>query len=109
MLRAALRLWRGDVLSGMDAAFARSAAVRLEERRLSATEDLFDAELRAGRHAGVVAEARSVLAEAPFRERLRGLLALALHRSARQADALAVLDEGRRLMRDDLGAGPGRR
>jgi DNA-binding SARP family transcriptional activator len=106
VLRSALDLWRGEVLAGMDADFARSAVSRLHERRLTATEDLFDAELRAGRHVAVASDLAAALEDAPYRERLRALLALALHRSARQADALTVLDDGRRLMRDELGLDP---
>lgn len=103
VLRAALGLWRGPVLDGMDADFARSTAARLDERRLTAVEDLLEAELRAGRHSAVVADLTEAVAEAPLRERRRGLLAVALYRSGRQADALAVLDDGRRVMRDGWG------
>ena len=64
--------------SDLDADFARTAAARLEERRLAATEDLYDAELRSGRHAAVVPDLSDAVARFPLRERLRGLLALAL-------------------------------
>jgi DNA-binding SARP family transcriptional activator len=41
-----------------------------------------------------------------LREELRGLLMQALYRGGRQADALAVYDTGRRMLRDELGLEP---
>jgi hypothetical protein len=45
LLREALGPWRGSAFAG-DAQFAGPVAVRLDERRLAAAEDRFDAELR---------------------------------------------------------------
>jgi DNA-binding SARP family transcriptional activator len=103
LLRDAEALWRGDALADIDAEFARTAAIGWDERRLTVAEDRYEAELRAGRASTVVAGLAEAVAAAPLRERLRGLLALALYQSGRQADALAVLDEGRRLLADELG------
>ncbi len=108
VLRAALGMWRGQLLGDADADFVRAAAARLDERRLTAAEDLYDAELRSGRAAAVIADLYDAVTASPLRERLRGLLALALYRSGRQADALAVLDQGRRILRDELGLEPSR-
>ncbi|MGS0683925.1 BTAD domain-containing putative transcriptional regulator [Nakamurella sp. GG22] len=108
VLADALALWHGDVLGDADADFVRAAAARLGERRLAATEDLYDAELRRGRAAAVVADLYEEVGHSPLRERMRALLALALYRSGRQADALSVLDEGRRILRDELGLEPSR-
>lgn len=102
-LSAALALWRGDVLADLDAPFARPDAARWAERRLAAQEDLFDARLRAGEHAAVTGELAAAVQRSPLRERLRGLLALALYRSGRQAEALAALEEGRRALAEELG------
>ncbi len=44
----------------------------------------------------------------PLREALRGQLMLALYRSGRQADALAVYRQTSELLRDELGLEPGR-
>ena len=88
---------------------SRSAELaRLEELRLAALEDRLEADLALGRHAELVAELEALVAEHPLRERLRGHLMLALYRSGRQAEALAVYRATRRALVDELGIEPGR-
>jgi predicted ATPase/DNA-binding SARP family transcriptional activator len=109
VLQRALELWRGPALVDVaHAPFAGQAATRLEELRLECTEDRLDADLVLGRHATVLAELADLCATHPLRERMRERLALALYRSGRQAEALAVLAEGRRVLLDELGLDPGR-
>lgn len=106
-LREALALWRGPALHDVVyESFAQHEAKRLEELRLVTLEDLFDARLAAGDHAAAVADLEALVAENPLRERLREQLMLALYRSGRQADALAVYADGRRLLVDELGLEP---
>jgi DNA-binding SARP family transcriptional activator/ABC-type transport system substrate-binding protein/streptogramin lyase len=107
-LRQGLALWRGPALA--DVAyddFARAAADRLEELRLVATEETFDAELALSRHETVVAELDALAAKHPLRERLRAQLMLALYRSGRAAEALRVYGDTRRRLVDELGLEPG--
>jgi DNA-binding SARP family transcriptional activator len=109
LLDDALGLWRGPALvefAHLD--FAWGFAAKLEERRLVATEDRIDADLRLGRHAAVVGELGELVAAHPLREQLRHHLALALYRSGRQAEALRILDDARRTLRNQLGIDPGR-
>jgi DNA-binding SARP family transcriptional activator len=109
LLDQALALWRGPALlefSHLD--FAWGFAAKLEERRLAATEDRVEADLRLGRHAQVVGELGELVAAHPLREQLRHHLALALYRSGRQAEALRILDDARRTLRGQLGIDPGR-
>jgi DNA-binding SARP family transcriptional activator len=109
VLDDALALWRGPALlefAHLD--FAWGFAAKLEERKLVATEDRIDADLRLGRHTAVVGELGELVAAHPLREQLRHHLALALYRSGRQAEALRVLDDARRTLRDQLGIDPGR-
>jgi len=102
-------LWRGRALEEFaDLDFALGMAARLEERRLVAVEDRLGADLELGRHAAAVAELGELTAEHPLRERLQELHALALYRSGRQADALRVLAEAGRHLRDELGLEPSR-
>jgi DNA-binding SARP family transcriptional activator/streptogramin lyase len=82
-LRSALALWRGPVLA-----------------------DLAGEPFALGRHAEAVAELQPLVAEHPYRERLRGQLMRALYASGRQTDALEAFDDGRRAL-DELGLVPG--
>src|SRR5581483_4512315 len=76
---------------------------RLGELRLQAEIERIDAELALGHAEEVVAELERLIARNPLKERLRGQLMLALYRSGRQADALAVYRETGALLRDELG------
>jgi DNA-binding SARP family transcriptional activator len=107
-LEEALALWRGPPLADFTyEPFAQPAVARLDELRLAALEDRFDAELALGRHAELVAELEALVDEHPLRERLRGQLMLALYRSGRQAEALDVYQATRRVLVDELGIDPG--
>jgi YVTN family beta-propeller protein len=107
-IRAALRLWRGSALAGFEYEdWARLESARLEELRLQALELRIEADLQLGRHAALVAELVKLAAEAPLRERLLAQLMLALYRSGRQADSLAVFAAARRRLVDELGLEPG--
>ncbi|MFD6420376.1 BTAD domain-containing putative transcriptional regulator [Streptomyces sp. NPDC060198] len=108
-LRAALDLWRGPALSGVGGPLAEAAATALEEARLTAADQLFELRLGAGESGGLVAELRTLVAEHPLRETLRGHLMLALHRCGRQAEALEEYERVRALLAERLGADPGRR
>ena len=107
-LRAALELWRGPALADFALEpFAQAEIVRLEEARLRAREALIEAELELGRHADVVADLESIVAEHPLRERTNALLMLALYRAGRQADALEVYRRTRVALVEQLGIDPG--
>ena len=107
LLRKALDLWRGPALGGENGAVLRSAAVRLEEARLSALETCIDLELRLGRHQQLIGELGGLVEEHQLRERLRGQLMTALYRTGRSAEALEVYRVGREIMVDELGLEPG--
>ncbi|WP_186762783.1 AfsR/SARP family transcriptional regulator [Lentzea tibetensis] len=106
--RDALALWRGPALADLaDTSRGLRMASALEEERLAAVERGADVALSSGEHHALVSSLTSELAAHPLRERLRGSLMLALHRSGRQADALTVYEDGRRLLADELGLDPG--
>jgi DNA-binding SARP family transcriptional activator len=103
-----LALWRGTPFLELDDAPAAVAErVRLEELRLVALEDKATAGLALGNHATVSAELEALTSAYPLRERLWALRALALARSGRQAEALAVISQVRRLLAEELGIEPG--
>ncbi|HEX6754780.1 MAG TPA: BTAD domain-containing putative transcriptional regulator, partial [Mycobacteriales bacterium] len=107
VLGEALALWRGPALADADGLpWATTAAARLEERRLAATEDRIEAELALGDAPSVLAELEVLAAEHPLRERLRGQLVRALYAAGRQADALRAYEDVRRRLADELGVDP---
>jgi YVTN family beta-propeller protein len=107
-LAEALALWRGPALAEFaDEPFARAARARLEELHLEAVEARIDADLLLGRDRALVAELESLVSANPLRERLEAQLMLALYRCGRQADALTVYREARRLLDGELGLEPG--
>ena len=110
LLERALALWRGPPLGDFAyEPFAQSEAARLGELRIGAIEELTDAKLALGRHAEVVGSIDALIAEHPYRERLRAQKMLALYRSDRQADALQVFQDTRIRLVQDLGIEPGER
>ncbi|MGR6322497.1 BTAD domain-containing putative transcriptional regulator [Micromonospora soli] len=105
--RAALALWRGPALAGIASRTVRRRAQALDEQRLTALEECVDVELRLGQAADLIDELAESVEREPLRERLRGQLMLALSAVGRQADALAVYREGRRIYAEELGIEPG--
>jgi SARP family transcriptional regulator, regulator of embCAB operon len=107
LLGDALALWRGPVFGDFPGGdLCRLACTRYEEYRMRAMELRFDAELRLGHHAAVLAELRDAHVDHPLRERFCEQLMVALYRSGRQADALDVYRRMRRHLSDELGIEP---
>jgi DNA-binding SARP family transcriptional activator/tetratricopeptide (TPR) repeat protein len=106
-LRAALARWDGEPLAGVRGGWADAQRVHLGEQRLAALETLYGIELAMGRAAASVADLTELTTEHPLRERLRGLLMLALYRCGRQAEALAVYADTRHVLVEELGIDPG--
>jgi DNA-binding SARP family transcriptional activator len=109
-LDRALSWWRGPAYADFpDEPWARAERSRLEELRLTAIERRAEAQLALGRAADVVPDLDAHVAEHPWREEAWRLLALALYRTGRQGDALAVLRRARSLLLEQLGVDPGPR
>src|SRR5262249_30579300 len=70
-------------------------------------EGRIDAEVHLGRQAQVIAELQGLAAAHPLRERLHGLLMLALYRDGRQGEALASYQHARHILIEELGTEPG--
>jgi ABC-type transport system substrate-binding protein/DNA-binding SARP family transcriptional activator len=100
----ALGEWHDEPLADLSGEpFAAAAARELSERRLVTTEQRLEVDLSLGRTAELVPELERLVRDEPFRERPVRLLALALHRSGRSADALAQLADARRRFASELG------
>ncbi|WP_093784979.1 AfsR/SARP family transcriptional regulator [Actinacidiphila guanduensis] len=107
LLATALDLWHGEPLAGLPGPYAETQRNRLAEWHIGLIEARLELDLELGAHAEAVSELTALSAEHPLRERLRALLMLALYRSGRQAEALGVFADTRRLLADELGIDPG--
>jgi len=106
-LAQALALWRGRALADLaDEPALSLEAERLDELRLAAVEQRIDAELELGSHNSLIGELEALVGAYPLRERMRGQLILALYRAGRQAEALEVYRETRRVLVEELGIEP---
>ncbi|OMI39492.1 AfsR/SARP family transcriptional regulator [Streptomyces sparsogenes] len=106
LIGEALDLWDGESLANVPGPYAEAQRTRLTEWHLSLIEARLDLDLELGHHMEAVSELTALTAAHPLRERLRELLMLALYRSGRQAEALAVYNDTRRLLAEDLGVDP---
>ncbi|MER7456710.1 BTAD domain-containing putative transcriptional regulator [Micromonospora sp. NPDC126480] len=106
-LDRALNWWRGPAFAGVgDEPWSRVERSRLEQLRLNAIEQRAETRLKLGRASDVVPDLDAHVAEHPWREEAWRLLALALYRTGRQGDALAVLRRARSLLLEQLGVDP---
>ncbi|WP_282786283.1 BTAD domain-containing putative transcriptional regulator, partial [Nocardia sp. CC201C] len=107
-LDAALTLWRGPAYAEFaEFPWARAEINRLDELRLLAVEQRARARIDSGDPAAAATALEAHLHEHPLREQAWRLLALALYRGGRQADALTALRTVRARLRDELGVDPG--
>jgi YVTN family beta-propeller protein len=107
LLNDALALWRDTPLAELVSEPFENAVAQLEQLRLETLEERIDAELALGRYTELVTELDGLVAEYPYRERLRAQLMLALYGSGRQAEALQAYQAARRTLNEDLGLQPG--
>lgn len=104
MLDEALDWWQGPAYADFaDAGWVRAERARLTELRLHAAERQAAARLALARPAEAVPDLDAHVTAHPWREEGWRLLALALYRTGRQADALAVLRRARDLLAGQLG------
>ncbi|KUN10485.1 AfsR family transcriptional regulator [Streptomyces yokosukanensis] len=109
-LRAALALWRGPVLADRGGGPALTAVTTaLDERRITAAEQLFQLRLDQGETADLIGDLRELITAHPLHETLRAQLMLALYRSGRAAEALEEYGRVRDLLIEELGTDPGPR
>ncbi|WP_249999130.1 BTAD domain-containing putative transcriptional regulator [Actinoplanes sp. M2I2] len=107
VLRAALGLWHGPPLSGVDTGPLRAAAEALEESRLQAWETCLGWELAAGRVEPAARDLPVLTRDHPYRERLAALHMRALAATGHRAAALEAYRRVRARLVSDLGIEPG--
>ena len=105
---AALNLWRGTPLSGVNSDWLDGQRDNLHRERRVAELEYNDLALRHGEHGRILPALLQHAADEPFDERVAGQLMLALQASGRATEALAVYDRTRRRLRDELGTEPAR-
>jgi DNA-binding SARP family transcriptional activator len=108
--RRALAMWRGPAfpdVAGWQPGVVE--ALRLDEIRRSAEEEVLEARLRSGDARAVIPDAERLVHEDPLREDRWAILALANYQANRQAEALAVLRAARGRLANELGIDPGAR
>ncbi|MFJ9151305.1 BTAD domain-containing putative transcriptional regulator [Streptomyces sp. NPDC102270] len=103
ILCAALDLWHGTPLEGLDGVFALSESARLQERRQMILERRLDLDLAMGKHAEALAELAALVAVDPLHQGFQRRRILALHCCERTAQALSACRGVRRLLVDELG------
>ncbi|WP_193611262.1 BTAD domain-containing putative transcriptional regulator [Nocardioides lijunqiniae] len=107
VLDRALALWRGEPYPELgDDPTAVAERARLGDLLAAGQELRVVAALALGRHAETVPELRRMTSAHPLHERWWALLAVALARSGRQAEALSALQSLRGLLADELGVDP---
>jgi DNA-binding SARP family transcriptional activator/tetratricopeptide (TPR) repeat protein len=107
LLDEALRLWRGEALTGVTGAWAARIRHGLEQQRLSALADWAGTEVARGRYPAVIERLPGPVAEHPLAEALAARLLEALHLAGRDTEALEVYAEVRARIAEELGAEPG--
>ncbi|AUG80435.1 hypothetical protein CFP65_5748 [Kitasatospora sp. MMS16-BH015] len=109
LLRDALALWRGTALADLvETGVCWPELTTIQNARLDAVEDCFEAELACGRHHEILPELEATATTATLRERSYGQLVLALYRCGRQADALNAYSRLRTALVEELGLEPSR-
>lgn len=106
--RAALDEWRGDPLPDLAGTGRLQAEIaRLEDLRITATEEWAEVQRAAGRPAETI-EVLTLLAQRwPLRESARAQLIRALHACGRTSDALTEFRRARQALVEELGVEPG--
>jgi DNA-binding SARP family transcriptional activator len=110
ILSESLGLWRGSPLEDTaEHDVGRSEATRLEEMRLDAEEQRFEALLAAGEDHSLVAELQASVDAEPLREERWSQLMVALFRAGRRSDALRTFQQLRHHLDEEIGVEPGPR
>jgi DNA-binding SARP family transcriptional activator/tetratricopeptide (TPR) repeat protein len=103
----ALRLWRGEPLQEVDVLRGHPAVIALADEFAAVVLEYADVAATCGRHEQVLPQLRALAARDELDELSRARLMIALASTGRQAEALAVFEEVRRRLDEELGMPPG--
>jgi DNA-binding SARP family transcriptional activator len=103
----ALDTWRAEPLADIEILHPHPVVVALRQRRSDLVIRYAEAATATGRHDEVLPRLRDLAAAEPLNERAHAALMLALAGSGQQAAALALFDDLRRRLDDQLGVRPG--
>src|SRR4051812_21741462 len=107
LLRHAMALWRGPVFGGLvGGPICQGASARYQASWNMAVENLYDIELRRGRHSQIIPELSALVESPALNERVCEQLMVALYRSGQQTYALEVFHRMRQRLDEELGVAP---
>jgi DNA-binding SARP family transcriptional activator len=107
LLEKGFSIWRGDPLRDVPSEILTAEVVpRLENLRLQAAEWLADARLHLGLYGELITELQDLTNAHPLRERFQAQLMLALYKSGRKVEALAVYRRTRSALAVEVGMDP---
>ncbi|GAA3015169.1 AfsR/SARP family transcriptional regulator [Actinokineospora diospyrosa] len=107
LLHGALSLWRGPALADVRVGrLLEGHVATLEQERLSVVEQRIDADLRLGRHLGMLGELSGLTRDLPLHENLHAQYMVALYRAGRRYQALEVFHRLRQALVEELGLSP---
>ncbi|GAA1833429.1 hypothetical protein GCM10009682_59730 [Luedemannella flava] len=109
LLREAMRLWRGDPLTGLSGEWVGRLRESLRRQHVDAAVAWSQVELRLGRHEEVISTLRPLVAEYATVEPLTAALMGALHFAGRSWEALDCYSALRERLVEELGVEPGPR
>lgn len=106
-LRTALGMWTGRALSGVSTGpLLQAEVVRLEELRKIAFGHRVEVDLQLGRHAELIGELTTLVAQQPTHEGFSAKLILGLYRAGRRSEALQQYQRTRAALAKELGLEP---
>jgi DNA-binding SARP family transcriptional activator/tetratricopeptide (TPR) repeat protein len=103
----ALDTWRAEPMADIELLHAHPVVVALRQRRSDLVIRYAEAATAAGRHEEILPRLAELAAAEPLNERVHAALMLALAGNGQQAAALALFDDLRRHLDDQLGVRPG--
>ncbi|MEX0170886.1 AfsR/SARP family transcriptional regulator [Streptomyces sp. LMG1-1-1.1] len=106
-LDAVLALWRGPALADVTSSRLRLKAESLQEERTAAVELRAQADLGLGYYTEAINRLSGLVDHDPFREDLYVKLMMAYYAEGRQADAIQVFHQAKKILREQIGINPG--